>query len=352
MEDRVILDPLFSLLDSDYNGGYVEKLFLTVACGDYDRTKPLQDGSVEPEGIKLNYIPMQSEEIFWRMGHYREFDVSEMSLSNHITMLGQGESPFVGIPIFPSRFFRHSSIYYNVGSGIKKPEDLKGKKVGTPEYAMTAAVWIRGFLKDDYGVKSSDVQWFLGGQTEPGRKERVKLDLPQEISVRSIPDDRTLNDMLDSGELDALISARSPAGLGAGSGKVRRLFPDYKDVETEYYKRTKIFPIMHIMVIRKHVYEQHPWIARSLYKAFCGAKDRALQNMHISNAHAYMLPWLSWEREQLSEIFGPDWWPYGIEPNRHVFEALLRYLQEQGLLKRPLKVEDIFAPSAIGEFKL
>jgi 4,5-dihydroxyphthalate decarboxylase len=330
----------------------VEKLFLTVACGDYDRTKPLQDGSVEPEGIKLNYIPMQSEEIFWRMGHYREFDVSEMSLSNHITMLGQGDSPFVGIPIFPSRFFRHSSIYYNVESGIKKPEDLKGKKVGTPEYAMTAAVWIRGFLNDDYGVKSKDIQWFLGGQVEPGRKERVKLDLPPEISVQSIPDDRTLNDMLESGELDALISARSPAGLDDGSGKVRRLYPNYKDVEIEYYKRTKIFPIMHIMVIRKHVYEEHPWIARSLYKAFYAAKERALQTMHISNAHAYMIPWLSWEREQLREIFGLDWWPYGIEANRHVLEALLRYLQEQGLLKKPLKVEDIFAPSAIGEFKL
>ena len=233
----------------------MEKLFLTVACGDYDRTKPLQDGSVEPEGIKLNYMPMQSEEIFWRMGHYREFDVSEMSLSNHITMLGQGNSPFVGIPIFPSRFFRHSSIYYNVASGIKKPEDFKGKKVGTPEFAMTAGVWIRGFLKDDYGVRPQDMKWFLGGQVEPGRKERVKLDLPPEISVQSIPDDKTLNGMLESGEIDALISARSPAGLGDGSGKVQRLFPNYKDVEIDYYKRTKIFPIMHILVIRKDVYE-------------------------------------------------------------------------------------------------
>ena len=330
----------------------MEKLFLTVACGDYDRTKPLQDGSVEPEGIRLNYVPMQSEEIFWRMGHHREFDVSEMSLSNHITMLGQGNSPFVGIPIFPSRFFRHSSIYYNVESGIKKPEDLKGKKVGTPEYAMTAGVWIRGLFSDDYKVRPQDIRWFLGGQVEPGRKERVKLDLPREISIQSIAEDRTLNSMLDSGEIDALISARSPASLGDGSGKVRRLFPNYKEVEIDYYKRTKIFPIMHIVVIRKDVYERHPWIARSLYKAFCEAKRRAVDNMHISNAHAYMLPWLACEREQLKQIFGSDWWPYGIEPNRHVLEALLRYLQEQGLLKKPLKVEDIFAPSAVGEFKL
>jgi 4,5-dihydroxyphthalate decarboxylase len=158
--------------------------------------------------------------------------------------------------------------------------------------------------------------------------------------------------MLESGEIDALISARSPSSLGDGSGKVRRLFPNYKEVEIEYYKRSKIFPIMHILVIRKDVYDRYPWVARSLYKAFCEAKNRAFQNMHISNAHAYALPWLSWEREQLRELFGPDWWPYGIEANRHVLESLIRYMTEQGLLKTPLKVEDIFAPSALGEFKL
>ena len=330
----------------------MEKLFLTVGCGDYDRTHALQTGAVEAEGIKLNYIPLQSEEVFWRMGHYREFDVSEMSLSNHITMISRGDSPFVGIPIFPSRFFRHSSVYYNVESGIKKPQDFKDKKVGTPEYAMTAAVWIRGFFNDDYGVRAQDMKWFLGGQEEPGRKERVKLELPSEISVQSIPDDRTLNSMLESGEIDALISARSPSCLGDGSGKVRRLFPNYKEVEIEYYQRTKIFPIMHILVVRREVYERHPWVARSLYKAFCEAKDRAMKTMHISNAHACTLPWLSWEREQLREIFGPDWWPYGIEPNRHVIETLIGYMGEQGLLAKPVSVEDLFAPSVIGEFKL
>jgi 4,5-dihydroxyphthalate decarboxylase len=330
----------------------MEKLLLTVACGDYDRTKPLQDGSVEPEGIKLNYITMQSEEIFWRMGHYREFDGSEMSLSNHITMISRGDSPFVGIPIFPSRFFRHSSVFFNVESGIKKPEDFKGKKVGTPEYAMTAAVWIRGFFRDDYGVRAQDVQWFVGGQEEPGRKERVQLELPPEIKVASIAEDQTLNAMLERGVIDALISARIPSCFVKGSPKVQRLFPNYKEVEIEYYKRSKIFPIMHILVVRRDVYDRHPWVARSLFKAFCAAKDRALQTMHISNAHACMLPWLSWEREQLKEIFGPDWWPYGIEANRHVLESLIRYMGEQGLLKKPVKVEDIFAPSALGEFKL
>ncbi|MGH7826544.1 MAG: ABC transporter substrate-binding protein [Candidatus Binatia bacterium] len=330
----------------------MEKLFLTVACGDYDRTKPLQDGSVEPEGIKLNYLALQSEEIFWRMGNYREFDASEMSLSNHITIISRGDSPFVGIPIFPSRFFRHSSVFFNVESGIKKPEDFRGKKVGTPEYAMTAAVWIRGFFHDDYGVRAQDVQWFVGGQEEPGRKERVKLELPPEIKLAPIPADKTLNAMLESGEIDALISARIPSCFANGSRQVQRLFPNYKEVEIEYYKRSTIFPIMHILVVRKDVYDRYPWVARSLYKAFCEAKDRAMQTMHISNSHACTLPWLSWEREQLREIFGPDWWPYGVEANRHVLESLIRYMGEQGLLKKPVKVEDIFAPSSLGEFKL
>ena len=330
----------------------MEKLFLTVACGNYDRTQALQTGAVEPEGIRLNYVPMESEEIFWRMGHYQEFDASEMSLSNYITMVSRDISPFTAVPVFPSRFFRHSSVFYNVDSGIKKPEDFKGKRVGTPEYAMTASVWIRGFFADEYNVRPRDIRWFVGGQEEPGRKERVKPELPPEIKLESIPDDKTLNAMLESGELDALISARIPSSLAKGSQKVRRLFPNYKEVEIDYYKRTKIFPIMHVLVIRKDVFEKHPWIARSLYKAFCDAKDQAVRTMHISNAHAYMLPWLAWEREQLREVFGPDWWPYGIEPNRHVLESLLRYMGEQGLLRKPVKVEDLFAPNLAGEFKL
>jgi len=330
----------------------VNKLFLTIGCGDYDRTHALQTGAVEPEGIKLNYIPLQSEEVFWRMGHHREFDASEMSLSNHITMVSRGNSPFIGVPVFPSRYFRHSSIFFNVDSGIREPKDFKGKKIGAPEYAITAAVWIRGFLNDDYGVKTSDMHWFTGGQEEAGRKERVKLTLPPEIKLDPIADDKTLNSMLEACEIDALISARSPSSFVKGSPKVKRLFPNYKEVEIDYYKRTKIFPIMHVLVIRREVYERNPWVARSLYKAFCEAKERAIQTMHISNSHAYMMPWLSWEREQLREIFGPDWWPYGIEPNRNVIETLIRYMGEQGLLAKPVSVEDLFAPNVIGEFKL
>jgi len=330
----------------------MEKLFLTVGCGNYDRTHGLQTGAVQAEGIRLNYIPLQPEEIFWRMSSFKEFDVSEMSLSNHITMVSRGESPFVAIPVFPSRFFRHSCVFVSVASGITKPEQCKGKRVGVAEYSMTAAVWVRGFLQDEYGIKASDVHWRTGGQEEPGRKERVQLKLPPDIKLDPIPDDKTLNNMLDSGEIDVLIAARNPSCFVQGSPKVRRLFPNYKEVEVDYYKRTKIFPIMHAIVIRKEIYERHPWTARSLYKAFCEAKDRAIDTLNIANPLPYTLPWLIPERELLRDLFGPDWWPYGIQANRHVLEALIRYMGEQGLLAKPLVVEDLFAPNVIGEFKV
>lgn len=331
----------------------MEKLHLTVACGDYDRTKALQDGAVQPEGIRLNYIPLQAEEIFWRMSNFLEFDASEMSLSNHITMVSRGNSPFVAIPVFPSRFFRHSCIFINTDSGIKGPQDFKGKKIGAPEYSITAAVWIRGFLNDDYGVKAGDIQWLVGGQEEPGRKERLRLTLPPEIKVAPIADDKTLNGMLESGEIDALISARAPSSFVKGSPKVRRLFPNYKEVEMDYYKRTKIFPIMHVLVIRRALYEQHPWVARSLYKAFSEAKERAIGTMlKITNTHAATLPWLFAEVEELKSLFGTDWWPYGIEPNRQLLETLIRYMGEQGLIDRPVKLEEVFVPNISGEFKI
>jgi 4,5-dihydroxyphthalate decarboxylase len=330
----------------------VEKLHLTVACGDYDRTKALQTGAVQAEGIALNYLPLQAEEIFWRMSNYREFDASEMSLSNHITMVSRGNSPFVAIPVFPSRFFRHSCVFINTDSGIKGPQDFKGKKIGAPEYSITAAVWIRGFLNDDYGLKASDMQWLVGGQEEPGRKERVRLNLPPEIKVSPIADDKTLNGMLESGEIDGLISARSPSSFVKGSPKVRRLFPNYKEVEMDYYKRTKIFPIMHVLIIRREIYERNPWVARSLYKAFCEAKDRAIQAMHVSNTLACTLPWQFAEMELLKSLFGPDWWPYGVEANRHLLETLIRYMGEQGLIDRPVKLDELFAPSISGEFKI
>jgi 4,5-dihydroxyphthalate decarboxylase len=330
----------------------MERLLLTVACGDYDRTRALQDGSVQAEGIHLNYIPLQAEEIFWRMGHHREFDASEMSLSNAATWITRGNCPFVAIPVFPSRYFRHSCVFINERSGIRRPQDLKGKRVGTPEYSITAAVWIRGFLHDDYGVRPEDVEWVVGGQEEPGRKERVQLLLPPEIKVNPIAPEQTLNGMLESGAIDGLISARSPTCFIKGVPGIRRLFPNYKEVEVDYYRRTKIFPIMHVLVLRRDIHERHPWVARSLYKAFCEAKEKCLQALHISNTLAYTLPWLFADVEELRSVFGSDWWPYGIESNRHTLEKLIEYLSVQGLTEKKMKVEDLFAPSLVGEFKI
>lgn len=330
----------------------MEKLFLTIACGDYDRTRALREGTVIPEGIRLNYLPLQAEEIFYRMSKHQEFDASEMSLSNYMTMVSRGNCPFMAIPVFPSRFFRHSCVFINTESGIKDPADFKGKKVGTPEYSITAAVWIRGFLKDEYGVRAQDMEWLVGGQEEPGRKERVQLRLPPEIRVSPIGPDKTLNAMLENREIDALISARIPSCFAKGSPKVRRLFPNYKEVEIDYYKRSKLFPIMHVLVVRKEIYERHPWVAQSLYKAFCQAKERAVQAMYLSNTLVVTLPWLLNELEQLKAVFGPDWWPYGVEANRHTLETLIRYMGEQGLIERTLKVEELFPASVMGEFKI
>ena len=329
------------------------KLHLTLACGDYDRTKTLQDGSLDPVGIALNYLPMEAEEIFWRMGHHQEFDASEMSLSNYITMTSRGESPFTAIPIFPSRYFRHSCVFINTARGLDKPEDLGGKRIGVAEYAMTAAVWIRGFLSDDHGVAAKDVAWFTGGQEVPGRKERIELRLPPEIKVQPIPEDRTLNDMLDKGELDALVTARIPSCFAAGAPHIRRLFPDFKSVEIDYYRRTQLFPIMHTVVIRNDVFEADPWVARSLYNAFRQSKDDAIARMNINNTMASTLPWLQAEMALLRDVFGEDWWPYGIETNRHVIEGIDRYMGEQGLLANDIPtVEELFAPTLVGDYKL
>ena len=329
------------------------KLGLTVACGDYDRTKTLQDGSIQPDGIDLNYLPMQAEEIFWRMGNYQEFDASEMSFSNYTTLVSRGTSPFIAIPIFPSRYFRHSCVFINTNCNVNTPEDLKGKRVGVPEYSITAAVWIRGFLNDDHGVAASDVEWFVGGQEQPGRTERIQLRLPPEIKVNAIAPTQTLNSMLEQGALDGLVSARIPSCMINGATHIRRLFPNFKEVEMDYYRRTGIFPIMHVIVIRRDVYDAHPWIARSLYSAFCRAKDDAIARMNINNTMACTLPWLQDELVALRELFGEDWWPYGIEANRHVIEALLRYMREQGLLTDKIPtVDDLFAPSLLAEFKL
>ena len=327
-------------------------LRLTLACWDYDRTRALADGSVVPDGVELIYLNQPVEETFFRMMRYREFDCSEMSLSSYVASLNSENPPFVAIPVFPSRFFRHSCIFVSAKSGIRKPEELKGRRVGVPEYQMTAPVWIRGILSDDYAVKVTDVEHYSGGEEEPGRVEKLKLDLPSPIRLRSIPVDKTLSRMLAEGELDALVTARAPSTFTSRPDAVKRLFPDYVEKEKDYYRRTKIFPIMHTIVIRRDVYAKNPWVAQSLYKAFTEAKAKAYALYNQTAALPAMVPWLIAELEEARREMGEDWWPYGLEPNRAVLDTFLRYHHEQGLSKRRFTPEELFARETLESFKI
>ena len=328
------------------------KLPLTLACWNYDRTRALQNGRVEIDGIDLRYLDLPVEETFFRMLRHREFDAAEMSLSSYVVSMMRPERPFVAIPIFPSRFFRHSSIYVHSGSGIREPKDLIGKRVGNPEYQMTAPVWIRGTLADEFGVPIDAVTYITGGEEEPGRSEKLNLDLPQGIRVERIGPADTLSAMLRDGSIDALYTARMPSSFRAADGRVRRLFDDYAAVEREYYRRTRIFPIMHTVVVRRDLYERNRWIAQSLYKAFCEAQQSTYRDLDETAALKVMLPWAHAHIEDTRRELGDDFWPYGLEPNRRVLATFLRYHHEQGLSRQKLEPEELFAPETLESFRI
>jgi 4,5-dihydroxyphthalate decarboxylase len=325
-------------------------LRLSFGCWNYDRTRALMDKSVVPDGIDLIYLNMPVEETFFRMLRYREFEVAEMSLSSYVVSCFKEPRPFVAIPVFPSRFFRHSSIYVNAASGIREPVDLKGKRIGCPEYQMTAPVWIRGILSDEYGVKVDDVTYFTGGEESPNRSEKLKLDLPPNIRVERIEPDKTLSAMLRAGEIDALYTARKPSSYEGRDANVRRLFEDFVEVERAYFRKTGIFPIMHTIAIRREVYEANRWIAQSLFKAFCEAQRRTYHDLQETAALKAMLPWLVAHVEDARRELGDDYWSYGFQQNRKVLETFLRYSFEQGLSKRLLTPEEIFVPETMEAF--
>jgi 4,5-dihydroxyphthalate decarboxylase len=275
-----------------------------------------------------------------------------MSMSSYTVSLHRDPQPFIAIPVFPSRFFRHSCIYVSAKSGIREPKDLVGRKIGTPEYQMTAPVWIRGILSDDYGVKPDAVEYWTGGEEETQRDEKIKLDLPAKFKIRPIGPDKTLSRMIAAGEIDALHTARAPSTFYSKPDAVKRLFPDFVTVEREYYRRTKIFPIMHVVAIRREIYEKNRWIAMSLFKAFTQAQKRTYEGFAQTAAHKSMLPWQNAHVEDAVREFGDDWWPYGFHANRHVLETFLRYHHEQGLSKRRLQPEDLFAPETLEAFKI
>lgn len=330
----------------------MSKLPLTLACCDYDRTRALADGRVAVDGVELNFLNLPVEETFFRMLRYREFDAAEMSLSSYTVSLMRPDPAFVAIPVFPSRFFRHSCVFISARSGIREPRDLIGKRVGVPEYQMTAPVWIRGVLHDEYGVAPDAVSYFTGGEEEPGRDEKLKLDLPPRFKVTPIPADRTLAAMLAEGEIDALYTARTPSTFYSRPQEVRRLFPDFVSVEQAYFRRTRIFPIMHVIALRRDVYEADRWLARSLMKAFEEARRIARDNLLVTASLATMLPWQVASVEEAIAEMGPDWWSYGLAPNREALAAFLRYHHEQGLSAHRLEPEALFAPECLEAFKI
>lgn len=319
----------------------MSRLHLTFACGDYDRTRALEDGSVRPDGIDLTYLRLPVEETFFRMLRHREFDVAEMSLSTYVATLDQDPPPFVALPVFTSRMFRHGGIYLNANAGIGAPSDLRGKRVGSPEFQLTACVWIRGILAEHHGVPVDSVTYYTGGQETPGRIEKGKVDTG--LDIRPIPAGATLAQMLADGEIDALYTPRVPSPFRDRDPRVGRLFDDVVGVEKEYFAATGIFPIMHVVVIRRDVYERHPWVAQSLYKACRIARDDAYTRIYDSSALRFMEPWLIQHIEDSRQLLGQDYWSYGLAENEKTLDVFLRYHHEQGLSGRRYEPADLFA---------
>ncbi|MDB5533325.1 MAG: 4,5-dihydroxyphthalate decarboxylase [Hyphomicrobiales bacterium] len=323
----------------------MSRLPITMACGPYDRMEALALGEVRPEGIDLRYLAIQSPpEIFARMIKTASFDVAEMSLAHYMIMKTRTQFPFIAIPVFPSRVFRHSYIFVSKSSGIKSPGDLAHKRIGVQEYRQTAGVWVRGILQDEYQVDLSTVQWFEGGVNEP-RGEDAEMDLrpTADINLRTIPSERTLNDMLEAGEIDAYFGARQPAALLKGKN-VARLLPNYREAERDYYRKTGFHPIMHTLVLREDLHARHPWVAEALFKACQRSKSWALQKMRFSGAQSSMLPWLYDEIAEMETLMGSSPWPYGLEANRKILSAFSRYLVEQSFIEAAEPLDKYFAP--------
>ena len=326
----------------------MSRLHLTFACGDYDRTRALEDGSVRPDGIDLTYLRLPVEETFFRMLRHREFDVAEMSLSTYVATLDLDPRPFVALPVFTSRMFRHGGIYINANAGISAPSDLSGRRVGAPEFQLTAGVWIRGILAEHHGVPIDSVTYYTGGQETPGRIEKGKVETG--LDIRPIPAGATLSQLLATGEIDALHTPRVPSPFRDRNPRVKRLFDDVVAVEKQYYAATHIFPIMHVVVVRGDVYQRHRWVAQSLYKACLAARDDAYARIYDSSALRFMEPWLIQHLEESKELLGADYWSYGLAENVKTLDVFLRYHHEQGLSQRRYQPADLFAAETAEAF--
>jgi 4,5-dihydroxyphthalate decarboxylase len=319
----------------------MKKVHLTIATEDYDHFRDFRTGAVQAEGIEHTWLMPELHEIFARFTFNREWDVSELSFAKFSTQVTRENADIIALPVVCSRHFRFSAFYVNKKSGIKSPKDLKGKSIGSPEWAHTAAVYMRGWLGDEHGVKLTDVDWHQAGCNEPGRTEKVELNLPKGVRLTR-HDDKTLSDMLAKGEIDCALVARSPDSFVKGHPDVARLFPNYLEMEEQYYARTKVWPIMHVIAIKRKILDQHPWVAGSLYNAFNESKNRAVGRMLEASVSRYPMPWLTTYARRMRDMFDGDPFPFGIEENRPTLEQFLRYVHEQGIAHRHAKVEEIF----------
>jgi len=327
------------------------KLTLSVAVRDYDRTRPLSDGLVQIDGVDPVFMALDPEEIFFRAFRHAEFDICELSLSSFTVKTAQGDCPYVGVPAFVSRAFRHTSIYVRTDR-IKKPADLKGKKVGVPEYQLTANVWARALLEDDHGVKPSDIHWIRGGLEEVGRPEKIAITLPKNVKLDNAPEGRTLSAMLESGDIDAFIGPRVPSCFARGAPNIGWLFADPVAAAKDYYKRTQIFPIMHIVGVRREIVAQHPWLPAAVLKAFERAKAIALEKLSDTSSTKVTLPFVEERLMEARALMGPDFWSYGVAQNRKTLETFLRHHHSQGLSPRLVTMDELFHPTTFEAFKL
>jgi 4,5-dihydroxyphthalate decarboxylase len=329
----------------------MSNLSLSLAISHYDHVQDLVTGRVSPEGIDLNSMQLPVEEIFFRMFHFEEWDIAEFSMAKYVALVDSGNPPFRAIPVFPSRVFRQSAFYVAANRNIRGPQDLAGKRIGVPEWAQTAGIYARAFLQHQCGVHLADIEWLQAGVNQPGRNEKVTPSLTDGIAIQYIHD-RCLNEMLLAGDLDAIISAREPAAFAAGDSRIARLWPDYQPVEEAYFQETGIFPIMHVIVIRNEVLDRHRWVPMNLLSAFEEAKRNSLQRLSSIVRSSIPVPWSQEAYHRARRLFGPNLWPYGVEPNRLVLESFLRYASEQGVTRRILTLDELFPREVTQYFKV
>ncbi|MEZ5651078.1 MAG: ABC transporter substrate-binding protein [Burkholderiaceae bacterium] len=325
---------------------------LSIAVGDYDRTRPLVDGRVAIDGVDPVMMLLSPEEMFFRAFRHRAFDVSELSLSSYVVSLTRDDPPYVAVPVFLSRAFRHTSIYIRTDRGIERPQDLRGRRIGIAEYQLTANVWARAILESEYGVRPADIEWIRGGMNSPGRPEKIAIELPPDVRLENAPQGRALNDMLAAGEIDGFIGPRWPACFEAGHPHVGRLFSNSIDVASDWYSRTKIFPIMHVLGVRRPLADAHPWLPGALLKAFTAAKAVAAEALNDTSATKVTMPFVEDSLHRARALMGHDFWSYGLADNRHVLDTFLEHHHRQGLSTRRVGVDELFHPAATEAYSL